>query len=369
MASPSDPISIQVKRHSQCALQTPRWWAGEVPVGDGKVMIAGGTVPDATAAKHEKGTTAIEVLDVVRCKSQKLKDVLQSDHRGSQPQVLRNGQAVFFGGMATDLIETVNGTTVRPGGKLVLQRSAAASVELSDGRVLITGGYHNADGKAVPQKSAEIYDPRTGASAAITDMSIARASHSVTPIGGGRYLIAGGAKEAAQSAEIYDEKTGEFVLLDSRLHFGRKDHRAVVDSSKRIWLIGGTGVDGQSQDAVEYFDGGQFISTEMKLKEGREDLAAIYIPELNLIAVVGGEKKGVFGERKDPPSAAIDVLNLNTMTVSSTLLSSERDEPTLHIIRTDPKARTASILVLQGLAEGSNGQKRVPPPEKIIIRN
>ncbi len=361
---------ITVEDYSKCTLLTPRWWGGEVLRGS-QLIVAGGHVPDATAVSHEKSTTTVEIVDLVTCKHQFLSPQLKDAHLGSQPQVLRNGQAVFFGGMDTGLIEIMTDRLSEPAGHLLSQRSAAASAELADGRVLITGGYHNVPGKPIERlKTVEIYDPKLFASEPAASMIVARASHSLTPLGNGRYLLAGGAKEAAQTAEIYDEKTGKFTALQSGLKFGRKDHRAVADGHGRIWFIGGTDASGHSQEAIEYYDvrKAKFVPTKMKLSEGREDLAAVYIPELNCIVAVGGEHKGIVDGRKDPPSAAIDVLDLNKMQVTSAHLASPRDEATLETIAVDRKAHAATLLTLQGVTEEGNGQKRVPSPEKITIQ-
>lgn len=53
MSVPADRITISVAPMEKCALANPRWWAGEVRRG-AQVLVAGGNVADASAAKHEK---------------------------------------------------------------------------------------------------------------------------------------------------------------------------------------------------------------------------------------------------------------------------------------------------------------------------
>lgn len=365
-----------------CAtLKTPRWWGNEVNLGGGKLLVAGGLTADNVDLnpKHEVLTNAVEVLDLTKCTSQSLPYTLHN-HAGSQPVVLSPGRALMFGGMHSDKIDIVKGDTIHHVGTLQAQRSAAASVALSDGRVLITGGYSNVGDKAAPVNAVEVFDPKTAKSTVVASMTIPRASHSLTPIGGGKYLLVGGAcgakcTESFGMAEIFDEKTMTFTRTTESPKVSRKDHRAVADNSGRVWLIGGTDQKGQSHELIEFYDTrtGKFKVIQDELGEGREDVAATFIPELNVIVVVGGERKGQHDGRKDPPSNLVEVLDLNTALTSGRSVSvgflkhGERDEPTLHVLSADKASGTAELLVLQGLSE-MGGQKTVPAPEKIKIK-
>jgi hypothetical protein len=84
---------------------------------------------------------------------------------------------------------------------------------LADGRVLVTGGGLRGweyDGPFLA--SAEIYDPGTGKFTATGPMAKARVSQSATLLSDGRVLIAGGYNGVVDlaSAEIYDPETGRF---------------------------------------------------------------------------------------------------------------------------------------------------------------
>ena len=74
---------------------------------------------------------------------------------------------------------------------------------LSDGRVLITGGWNGSE----PLASAELYDPKTGTFKATGSMTTVRDNQSATALSDGRVLIAGGVDaDVAEiaSAELYD---------------------------------------------------------------------------------------------------------------------------------------------------------------------
>src|SRR4029077_11301612 len=81
-----------------------------------------------------------------------------------------------------------------PTGSMGTARYAAAAAPLSDGRVLVAGGFYD-DGLGDHYlASAEIFNPATNSfsSAGIGAMSVARHGAVAAPLSDGRVLIAGG---------------------------------------------------------------------------------------------------------------------------------------------------------------------------------
>jgi len=98
-------------------------------------------------------------------------------------------------------------------------RANAASIRLSDGRVLICGGTSNAKVGGV-LSSAELYDSNTRRFIPTGAMTVARMGQTITMLRDGRVLITGGVRNIGfrselSSAEIYDPSTGTFATTGS----------------------------------------------------------------------------------------------------------------------------------------------------------
>jgi hypothetical protein len=116
---------------------------------------------------------------------------------------------------------------------------------LTDGRVLIAGGEVGGQ----PDASAEIYDPVTGTTTVIANMTGVRSAHSATVLQNGRVLIAGGAGANGNldSSELFDPATEAFVPGPT-LSVSRLGHSATRLADGKVLLAGGND---QSADIVD----------------------------------------------------------------------------------------------------------------------
>src|SRR5690349_19947389 len=95
-------------------------------------------------------------------------------------------------------------TSVNPMG---ITRAQHTATLLSDGKVLIAGGYDQpgSPSSIVFRASTEIFDPATNAWSSMASMTIARSGHTATLLPGGKVLITGGYNGGyLASAELYD---------------------------------------------------------------------------------------------------------------------------------------------------------------------
>lgn len=127
---------------------------------------------------------------------------------------------------------------------------------LLDGRALVTGGYQlDALARAEPYV-AQLYEPRSGRWTVTGNLITPRRRQSVTLLGDGRVLVAGGlgpylgrsAEATLRSAEVYDPATGRWTATGS-MHTAREGHLAVELLDGRVLVIGGT-----SGSSAEVYD-------------------------------------------------------------------------------------------------------------------
>ncbi|HZJ56434.1 MAG TPA: kelch repeat-containing protein [Myxococcaceae bacterium] len=135
-------------------------------------------------------------------------------------------------------------------GDMLVRRSQHTATLLPDGRVLIAGG----GTPEQPGRSAEIYDPSSGASVHAPDLVQPRAGHTATVLADGRVLIVGGLG-AVTSAELYEPASGTFRLTSAPLR-ARSDHAAVLVANGKVLVLGGdvSGVGALPTASAELFD-------------------------------------------------------------------------------------------------------------------
>jgi hypothetical protein len=139
-----------------------------------------------------------------------------------------------------------------PTGPLSEPRNSHTATRLSDGRVLLVGGW----GDARRLGSAEIYAPSGGTFALTPSLATRRANHTATLLRDGRVLIAGGSSARntlLPDAEIYDPASGAFTAGPA-LTEPREGHTATPLPDGRVLLVGGTGTDDHVLASAEVFD-------------------------------------------------------------------------------------------------------------------
>lgn len=195
------------------ARETSAWGV----LGDGRVMVVGGTVIDDAGAYTV--TAATEIFDPVA-------------------QTWSSAEA------------------------LGVARDSHSVATLNDGRLLVAGGFTRWDdeeGSPGITRSAEIYDPSSGRWSRTGEMRMARAMQAMVPLADGRMLVAGGftidgagKRVASASAELYNPATGAWTTTGSMLH-PRFDAAIVRLASGEVLVLGGSDGVG-ALDAAELFD-------------------------------------------------------------------------------------------------------------------
>ena len=140
-----------------------------------------------------------------------------------------------------------------PTGSSAVGREQAAATTLADGRVLITGGYPSV-------RSAELWDPKTGAFISAGELATGRWGHTSTLLQDGRVLVAGGqglnlggTVSSVYSAEVWDPATMTFGASGTSSG-GHIHSMARVLADGRVLISGGTLLATGTSAAPEVWD-------------------------------------------------------------------------------------------------------------------
>jgi hypothetical protein len=161
-------------------------------------------------------------------------------------------------GVSASPSRTAGTVTPQPTGPTGSGRQIHTATMLTDGRVLVVGGYGDRDEALA---SAEIYDPTTNTFSATSSLSDARGLHTATRLADGRVLIAGGGPVSWLSAtarylaaaELYDPTTGTFSPTGS-MTTSRNGHTATLLPDGRVLLAGGNDFGNHGVASAELYD-------------------------------------------------------------------------------------------------------------------
>jgi len=127
-----------------------------------------------------------------------------------------------------------------------------------NGKILIVGGFTSVNTTEV-LATAELYDPATRTFTLTGSLNVPRWGHTATLLSDGKVLIAGGynyqgsAHTNLDTAEIYDPATGQFILLTSKMSSPRRQHTATAfpdpndKKVMKILIAGGINSGGAAQ--------------------------------------------------------------------------------------------------------------------------
>ena len=142
---------------------------------------------------------------------------------------------------------------IRAAAPMRIARAAHTATTLPDGRVLVAGGFTEAENAAT---SAEIYDPVANRFVPLPRMVTLRHSHTATLLPGGRVLIVGGyatGNEVVTKAELFDPKSNAFSSTGS-MGAARAGHVAVLLRNGKVLIAGGVGPAWSFLSSAELFD-------------------------------------------------------------------------------------------------------------------
>jgi hypothetical protein len=251
------------------------------------------------------------------------------------------GQATIqasFGTFTGSTSATVTGPSFFPVGSLNTPRINHTATLLANGKVLIVGGEHqNSQGNNEAIASSELYDPATGMFTATGSLAQARTSHTATLLANGKVLIAGGiyytlnGPQSLRSAELYDPATGAFDPNGgSRMNGDHYGHTATLLNTGKVLIAGGQYIIpnfGGGQSPAELYDpsAGTFTLTTGDLTTPRSLHTATLLNDGTVLIAGGVNSYSLAGaEVYDPTTdtfAATGSLGTPSYTHTATLLN------------------------------------------------
>ena len=181
-----------------------------------------------------------------------------------------------------------------PALKMNVERAAHTATLLSDGKVLIAGGFREEGTSEISIASAEIFDPMTNSFTTIGDMNEPRNGHTATLLPNGKVFLAGGwnQKGRTETAELYDPQTGIFEYTGS-LMAPRQGMTATLLQSGQVLIAGGDSARTKSQLTAELYDPvtETFTPTGI-LNDGRMAHTATLLTDGKVLLVGGSSGNG-----------------------------------------------------------------------------
>ena len=181
-------------------------------------------------------------------------------------------------------------------GRLTMSRDEHTATLLNDGRVLICCGRSDDIG---PVRTAELFDPQTGACTPTGSLFYDRAGHTATLLPSGKVIVVGGADindYTPTNTELYDPQSGEWYAT-GRIKQARFFHAAALLTNGRVLVAGGSTIDGPLTSAEEYDPVRQVWTVVGPMREARSGLTLTPLLDGRALAV-----SGVNAELYDPQS-------------------------------------------------------------------
>jgi N-acetylneuraminic acid mutarotase len=238
------PLVVDPSWTTTGSMSTPRSGHTATFLPNGKVLVAGGS----------NGVSYLNSAEVYNLKTgtwatTRSMSTARIYHTAT---LLPNGKVLVAGGSnfgangisylsSAELYDPTSSTwsTV---GFMSTDRIRHTATLLSNGKVLVTGGFNNSTSYL---SSTELYNPQTRAWRSTGSMKIARDFHTATLLSNGKVLVAGGSdgSSALSSAELYNPTSGTWNPTGF-LNIARYSHTATFLSNGQVLVAGGVAVNG-----------------------------------------------------------------------------------------------------------------------------
>jgi hypothetical protein len=281
-------------------MSTPRYAQTATRLANGDVLVTGGFTYDRSACRDMENTLAVQSAELYDHVHGAFKPTgsMAEKRAGHTATLLADGRVLIAGGgkeddgkswlgegsVEAEVYYPAAGTFIATG-KMTTGRVGHTATRLSNGKVLITGGWASAG----PIASAELYDPSTGAFSPTGTMTSPRGSHTATLLHDGKVLITGGAFDQtnarSDTSEIYDPSTGLFTATGN-MGMARRWHTATLLPNGTVLVVGG------GNRAAELYDPATGSFSPSGVTEVSRSAHSATLLQNGGVIVVGGFKTG-----------------------------------------------------------------------------
>jgi len=189
---------------------------------------------------------------------------MASARRAHTANLLSDGKVLLAGGWNTDITSPLSGCEIfdptadsgvgafSATGSLNTARSYHTASLLADGKVLVAGGNDGAGNLS----TVELFDPTAGTFSTTGSMSVPRIYHSAVRLLNGKILVTGGYGSSGSpisSSEIYDPGTGTFAATGS-MNSARFFHTSTLLQDGTVLITGGKNIGVDALQSAEIFD-------------------------------------------------------------------------------------------------------------------
>jgi hypothetical protein len=209
-----------------------------VRLGDGRVLVVGGSRTDASGAPNYSRASA-EVFDPPTLSSSALPS-MAVPRAGHEATLLLDGRVLVTGGHGSNADAEVydpGSASFTGAGTMTQPRRDHTATLLGDGSVLVAGGGNYTADRWIPSRNDF---------SAAQNMGDVRSLHTAVLVGNGRVMITGGEKPATgggvffhNSMDFFDPPTWAFLFPDLRTRVPRTGHTATLLPGGDVLLVGG----------------------------------------------------------------------------------------------------------------------------------
>ena len=209
-----------------------------VKLGDGRVLLAGGSRTDSPGAPNFSRTSA-EVFEAATgiCSPVSAMSVPRAGHEAT---LLADGRVLVTGGHGTSVVTEVFDpatSSFTGAGSMTEARRDHTATLLGDGSVLVAGGGNS---------SADRWVPGSFTYFKMQNLGDVRSLATAVRVGNGRVMVVGGEKPVAgggvfyhSSMDFYDPPSGNFLFPNLVTRVPRSGHTATLLPGGDVLLAGG----------------------------------------------------------------------------------------------------------------------------------